>query len=308
MNKKTFITKNNGDTLEAREWNELTSYTNDIVDAVNQSNGGSGEGIPNVYVNEKGNLCIETSAELGNTKKGKINIESMDDIQIKPGDDITFYSHHREGNEDEVAIKIMNGAETDVPSDYPVKLQLNCSEINLTTKDKNLHPKDGDKAEVLDVTVNSAKSKRGYLKVRARAIDLRCEDHGGVAIQPKGNDGQGHMNKIKFEHGGGDGLEFGTFNAEKTSVFTNEYRFRRNGVIKLATRITEDSDKADVADSTTLKKYVKQEDDFYDVIDSSEATCTWADIVRYIHWAKTNNQGFFENNRGKVEADVTHRS
>lgn len=291
MNKKTFVTKNNGDTLEAREWNELTAYTNDIVDAVNQSGGGSSAGLPNVYVNEKGNLCIETSAEIGNTKKGKINIEAMDDIQIKPGDDITFYSHHREGNEDEVAIKIMNGAETDVPSDYPVKLQLNCSEINLTTKDKNLHPKDKDKAEVLDVTVNSAKSKRGYLKVRARAIDLRCEEHGGIAIQPKGNDGQGHMNKIKFEHGGGDGLEFGTFNTEKASIFTDEYRFNKDGVIKIATRQKEISDKYDGVDDTTQYKYVKQSDDFYDVIASEDPTCTWGDIVKYISWAKSNNQG-----------------
>jgi hypothetical protein len=44
------------------------------------------------------------------------------------------------------------------------------------------------------------------------------------------------MNKIKFEHGGGDGLEFGTFNTEKSSLFTDEYRFKKDGIWKMATR------------------------------------------------------------------------
>jgi hypothetical protein len=44
------------------------------------------------------------------------------------------------------------------------------------------------------------------------------------------------MNKIKFEHGGGDGLEFGTFNTEKSSLFTGEYRFNKDGIWKMATR------------------------------------------------------------------------
>jgi hypothetical protein len=34
----------------------------------------------------------------------------------------------------------------------------------------------------MNITVNSAKNTRGYLKVRAQAIDLRCEDHGGIAL------------------------------------------------------------------------------------------------------------------------------
>jgi hypothetical protein len=101
------------------------------------------------------------------------------------------------------------------------------------------------------------------------------------------------MNKIKFEHGGGDGLEFGTFNTEHTSLFTEDYRFNKNGVIKLATRTTEASDKADAHDPTTALKYVKAADDFYDNIDNTDPTCTWADIVSYISWLKSTNQGIF---------------
>jgi len=114
-----------------------------------------------LYMNDKGNLCLETTAE--NTpsgKKGKVNIESNDDIQIKPGDDIMLYGDHRgEGKTDEVSIKVMDGTGN---SDVPAKLQVNMSEITLTTKDKT-----GNDANVLDINVNRAKNTKGYLKVRA---------------------------------------------------------------------------------------------------------------------------------------------
>lgn len=274
----TYSAKSNGDVLNATEWNNLAQDVSAAVDAINNGAVGSGSS-SNVnssflYMNDKGNLCLETTAE--NTpsgKKGKINIESNDDIQLKPGDDIMLYGDHRgEGKTDEVSIKVMDGTGAD---DVPAKLQVNTSEITLTTKDKV-----GDDANVLDINVNRAKNTKGYLKVRAQAIDLRCEDHGGIALQPKGKDNQNHMNKIKFEHGGGDGLEFGTFNTEKTSIFTDEYRFNKEGVWKMATRETEVSDKADANDATTAYKYVKQSDDFYDVIDSNDAQCTTEDIIK----------------------------
>ena len=77
-------------------------------------------------------------------------------------------------------------------------------------------------------------------------------------MQPKGTDGT-FENKIKFEHGGGDGLEFGTFNTQHTSIYTGDYRFKKDGVIRLAERFTEVSDKADVNDSTTAYKYLKND-------------------------------------------------
>lgn len=242
----------------------------DYISQINVDNTAYSVGLPNIYINSKGNFNIETSAEIGNTSKGKINIESMDDIQIKPGDDIILYSHHRaEDKQDEVAVKVTDG------DDIPVKLQLNAAELVLTTKDKT-----GNNANVMDVTVNAAQNTRGYLKVRAQAIDLRSETHGGIALQPKGFDSDSHMNKIKFEHGGGDGLEFGTFNTEKTSIFTDEYRFNKDGVWKMATRVTEASDKADSGDATTALKYVKQADDFYDVINQEDVQCTTEDIIK----------------------------
>lgn len=334
----TYIEKQNGDTLNANEWNSLAQDVDAAVDAINNgaaSGGDSSEGLPNLYINEKGNLNLETSAQLGNTSKGKINIESMDDIQIKPGDDISFYSHHRTDPE-ELAVKILNGAEISATDqteieEYPVDLQLNASNVILTTKDKDITISEknkarqaagkdntADKANIMNVEIKTGvKAKKatasngqyGYLKVRANAIDLRCEDHGGIAIQPKGYDSDGNMNKIKFEHGGGDGLEFGTFNTEKSSLFTNEYRFNKNGEIYLATREYDQTYEANPKtddqgifdntptgkDATNAHKWQKQEDDFYDVIDANDPHCTWGDIVTYISWAKANNQGPWAN-------------
>lgn len=309
MNLNHNAEKQAGDSLSHAEWNALAADVNEL------GAGGAGNGGGNVTIADdtvtdpSAGVSIVTGVnqvgtakvfELTKKKKGvnttivsnnNINIEpreSVDttkggNISFKPGDDIEFCSHHRLAeNQDEVSIKVIDG------DDIPVKLQLNAAEMTLTTKDKT-----GTDANVFDINVNSGKNTKGYLKVRAQAIDLRCEDHGGIALQPKGSDGQGHMNKIKFEHGGGDGLEFGTFNTEHTSLFTGDYRFNKAGVIRLATRTTVASDKADANDSTTAYKYVKAADDFYDNIDANDPTCTWEDIVKFIAWAKTNNQGPF---------------
>ena len=62
--------------------------------------------VTNLYINEKTNLCLETSTELGGKN---INIESMKDIKLKPSDDIICYADHRVGETDEVSLKIANG-------------------------------------------------------------------------------------------------------------------------------------------------------------------------------------------------------
>ena len=275
MNLNHNTNKNTGDQLTAAEWNNLAADVNEL------GAGGAGTG-SSEYVNitSKGNVEISSPKNINIEPAGDETTNTYGDISLKPGDDIEFLSEHRPSDkQDEISLKVHNGDK------QPVKLQINASEFVLSTKDKV-----GDNANVLDVTVNSAKNTRGYLKVRAQAIDLRSESHGGIALQPKGTDGT-FENKIKFEHGGGDGLEFGTFNTQHTSLYTNDYRFKKDGIIRLATRTTVASDKADENDATTALKYVKAQDDFYDNIDANDPTCTWEDIVKYIYWAKTNNQG-----------------
>lgn len=278
MTKQNFTQKSNGDTLSASEWNNLTSYVNTAVDAINAGGGSGSAGAIDtngvVSVNSKGNTTVSASKHINIEPAYVINggEGTYGDVQIKPGDDITLESHHRAlDKRDEITIKTSNGQ--DGASKAPVKLQVIAADMTLSSKGKT------EDSNVMNVNVTTGSGK-GYLKVRAQAIDLRCEEHGGIALQPKGKDSQNHMNKIKFEHGGGDGLEFGTFNTEKTSIFTDEYRFNREGVWKMATRQTQASDKADVADDTTALKYVKQADDFYDVIAQDDEQCKTKDIIK----------------------------
>lgn len=344
MTKQTFIQKSNGDTLSAAEWNNLTSYVNTAVDAINDGGGsGSGSAIDTsgvISVSSKGNVTLGSNKNV-NVEPAWSNNEAnytgnYGDIAFKPGDDIQFCSHHREPNKrDKIVVKNMDG------SDNPVKFEMHAGEITLSTKNKALtYKKDkntgvdtsdkmfkADNAGVMDINIVTGntldsgtadeRDERGYLKVRAQAIDLRCEKHGGIALQPKGYDGDGYMNKIKFEHGGGDGLEFGTFNAEKTSIFTDEYRFNKDGIWKMAVRETTDSGK-DIIDEGTIpsgklataaKKYKKNNaannaakayadmktyeaaDDFYDFVDVEDAQTTTKDIIAT---ASAMNNDFIE--------------
>lgn len=282
MNLNHNTSKNNGDQLTATEWNNLAADVNEL--GAGGVGGGSVEGIS---ISNKGNT------EITSTKH--VNIEPVydetgaeegtyGDIQLKPGDDITLESSHRAASKkDEITVKTTNGAKPK----GPVKLQIIADGLTLSTKGSL-----SNTPNVMNVNVTDGTTK-GYLKVRAKAIDLRSETHGGIALQPKGTDGQ-FENKIKFEHGGGDGLEFGTFNTQHTSLYTTDYRFNKNGEVYLATRTPVTSDKADEKDATTAYKYVKQADDFYDVIDSNDPHCTWGDIVSIISELKTmkaNNQG-----------------
>ena len=317
MDKLNFQNKNTGDTLEAQEWNQVVGKIDELVDASNNGGGGSVTPIDTqgiLSVSSKGNVT------LGSTKN--VNIEpawdennstytgNHGDIALKSGDDIQFCSHHREPKKrDKVVVKNIDG------SDNPVKLQVVAGEIDLAVGTAN-NPKSAtrkkdktsgadttelmfktDDAKTMDLRIitgntldagtNNEREERGYLKVRAQAIDLRCEKHGGIALQPKGYDSDGNMNKIKFEHGGGDGFEFGTFNTEKTSLYTNEYRFKKDGIWKMATRTTKANSKNIYDDNTPAGKsstaalqYVKQADDFYDIITPEDAQATTEAIIK----------------------------
>lgn len=337
MTKQTFTQKSNGDTLSATEWNGLTSYVNEAVDAIN--NGGSGGATIDttgvISVSNKGNITLGSTKNINFEPAWDNNAQNYEgnygDIALKSGDDIQFCSHHREPKKrDKIVVKNIDG------SDNPVKLQVVAGEIDLAVGTEN-NPKTATKkkdkttgadtatamfnendAKVMDVRVltgvtldkntNSERDERGYLKVRAQAIDLRCEKHGGIALQPKGYDSDGNMNKIKFEHGGGDGLEFGTFNTEKSSLFTDEYRFNKNGIWKMATRTIQPSNKTIIdegtiptgKEATATYKYVKQADDFYDIIDSNDETASTNAIIKTAH---ALNDG--KNRHAKYEEKIT---
>lgn len=310
MNKLNFQAKKDGDILQAQEWNQVANKIDELVENANNGGGGGGTPIDTsgvITVNSKGNTTVSATkhvniepAYVSNGGEG-----TYGDVQIKPGDDITLESHHRIlDKRDEITIKTSNGQ--DEPNKAPVKLQFIASDMTLSTKGKKVSQGSNDSANVMNLNVTTGSGK-GYLKVRAQAIDLRCEEHGGIALQPKGYDGDGNMNKIKFEHGGGDGLEFGTFNTEKSSLYTDEYRFKKDGVWKMATRTTTPNTKTSTGDNTpvgktptTQDKYVKQADDFYDIIDSEDETATTKSIIKTAH---ALNDG--KNRHSKYEEKIT---
>ena len=332
--------KNSGDPVSYEEWNALASDVNQLAEMVETGEGVGSGGTTVVDTNGLISKNVKGNLTLGSNSIKNINIEpgypySQDntkygDIALKPGDDIQFASHHREPKKrDKIVVKNIDG------SDNPVKLQIVAGEIDFAVGTEN-NPKTAtkkkdkttgadtaeamfkvDDAKTMDIRIltgvtldpntNNERDERGYLKVRAQAIDLRCEKHGGIALQPKGYDGDGNMNKIKFEHGGGDGLEFGTFNAEKTSIFTDEYRFKKNGIWKMATRETIANTKTIYDDntpsgktSTAALKYVKQNDDFYDIIDVNDEQCTTNDLIKTAH--AFNNS---KNRHAKYEEKTT---
>lgn len=401
LNHKT--TFQDGDAIHASDWNKLAADVNELG-----SNGNNGEGTDSHVVfdsENKHNLTIQTTSNdqyesEGELKGGKINIEPISDLQIKPGDDITLYAHHRDvSNRDQVLVKVATEAQffksgnEEKTKDTPAKLRLNTGDISITNGDnktvilveikdtykgtpdyyittdfaeglfisgyiyndqlinnklntigENYKLYDGEnnntsvtntdvKKDIIGCKVGKTRVIKcvsggttkyykftkvsnddgitnisiedsegyGYLKLRAQSIDLRCEEHGGIALQPKGydnpdgekfeedptiteqdiqNEDVRFMNKIKFEHGGGDGLEFATFNTRKTSIYTDEYRFNKDGIWKMATRTKEVSDKYDGVDETTHYKYQKQSDDFYDIISQQDETCKTQDIIK----------------------------
>lgn len=361
--------KSTGQKLLATEFNALKNKTNEIVDHINNESQGGGGGTPVdtsgvISVSNKGNVTLGSSKNVNiepawDNKNPQGYAGNYGDIALKPGDDIQFCSHHREPKKrDKVVVKNIDD------SDNPVKLQMVAGEIELAVGTKN-NPKTATRKKnkltgldseepmfksgddkVLDVKIltgttleegtENERDERGYLKVRAQAVDIRCEKHGGIALQPKGYDSDGHMNKIKFEHGGGDGLEFGTFNTEKTSIYTDEYRMKKSGIWKMATRETEASGK-DIVDeregglqglpATGALKYKKNNaannsaksaadlktyepaDDFYDFVDTEDPQTTTEAIIKTA--AALNNE-FIETSLSakknlKISASSTYK-
>lgn len=201
-----------------------------------------------IGLNSKGNLSVESLSK-------HVNLEAKQAIQLKPTTSIIVDTsrkiHLNKDNEAEVNIKY---------DDY-------------------------DKDRESGASYADDDDRFGYLKLNARAIDLRCNEHGGIAAQSCGIDGNGNENKIKFESSrkvsandtipsdlrrnsptygtyyaaeGGKGVEFGTFNNEHTSLFTKDYRFNQDGKVFSVTR-------KPIVTTANKSDYPTQGDDFKDV-------------------------------------------
>ena len=132
MNKLNFTSKNNGDVLNASEWNAVVSKTDELVQAVNDGavSGGGSSSTP-VAIDTSGVVSVNSNGNTIISSTKHINLEpayvvdggdgTYGDVQIKPGDDITLESHHRaEDKRDEITIKTSNGQSGSAKA--PVKL------------------------------------------------------------------------------------------------------------------------------------------------------------------------------------------
>ena len=203
-----------------------------------------------IELNDKGNLAIESLSK-------HLNLESAQGIQIKPTTTIIFDSSRRIANN--------KGNEINVEAKF--------DDFDKRT-DAEYAGKDGS---------NEAYAE---LKIKSRNLDLRCQDHGGIALQIAGQDGHGNENKIKFESDrtspigstgtyngeGGKGLEFGTFNNEHASLFCGDYRFKGDANVYGVTR------GAIETTSSGKMDYPTQGDDFKDIKDENKKA-TWYDII-----------------------------
>ena len=211
--------------------------------------GNTNPALEGLLINAKGNLELNSALAGG----GKVNLVSQGAIQIKTGVDedlkgepLQLDCERRvlESDKYEYGVKVCNG--TLPNSSRVVSMKLNTAELTLDTQ--NTYTGSFDPEE-LQVKFRNDKWNGGqqigitgpiYAKMKARAFDFRCYDHGGIALQIAGADSSGKENKIKFESDrtsaigatptyckeGGKGLEFGTFNNEHTSLYTGDYRFK----------------------------------------------------------------------------------
>lgn len=251
--------------------------------------GSSNPAFEGIYINPSNNFEINAGAAGGE----KLNLVAGDAIQIKPGDGEPLQLDCEQNLIDlnEFGVKVCNGSMS--KNSRVVGLKLNAAEVTLDTQKVNTTEFD---PEELQVKFRNDKWNGGeqvgitgpiYAKMKARAFDFRCYDHGGIAFQIAGADGAGKENKIKFESDrtseigatpvyckeGGKGLEFGTFNNEHTSLYTGDYRFKGDAKVYGVTRNTP------VLNSNGKIDYPTQGDDFKDVINASTPNASWNEII-----------------------------
>ena len=267
----------------------LSGATKEELLANAGGSGSSNQALNGLYVNASNNLELNAGAAGGE----KLNLVADDAIQIKPGDGEPLQLDCEKNLVDvnEYGVKVCNG--TLPKATRVVGLKLNAAELTLDTQKANTAEFEPDE---FNIKIRNDKWNGGecvgstgpiYAKVKARAFDFRCHDHGGIALQIAGHDNAGNENKIKFESDrtsvpgatatyckeGGKGLEFGTFNNEHASLYTGDYRFKGDANVFGVTRNTP------VLDSKGKTDYPTQGDDFKDVIDANTPRATWNDII-----------------------------
>lgn len=239
-----------GHPVEAKQLNPVATIGSDSVNLDGETGPVivfvNGTSRGRVKLNDKGNMSVESDEK-------HVNIEAKKGIQFKPTTNITFDSSRR----------------MDAGKGNEVHLQF------LDDDHDEDNPDHGHDEE-----------EYAAVKYEGRSHDIRCYEHGGIALQIAGEDSTSKENKVKFESDrtnsisenvgqyngeGGKGMEFGTFNNLHSSLFTKDYRFNKNGKVYAVTRGA-----LETVDGKT--DYPTQSDDFKDIIDN-DLGATWEEII-----------------------------
>ena len=250
-------------------------------------------GLSHIGLSSKGN--VEISTEAGQ----KLNIETGDNIALKPNGNLQFDNDHYANTADKDEFKLKA-----ICADKDKVVGFNVEAGGLKFLTKAASALFGWNPDEFKLKFQKTKDTWAKLKLSAASIDLRGRSTGpgtggGIAVQIASTDSHGKENKFKIETDrkvdvdatasasdyngeGGMGIEIGTINSQYTSLYTKEYRFKGNAPIFGVTR-------GSVEETETGKwDYPTQEDDSKD-IKNDDSPVTWNDVIAAVKYLKGQN-------------------
>lgn len=247
-------------------------------------------------------LTSKGNIEISSPDGGKINIESADNIAMKPVGKVQFDTNHQldstgAAKTDEFEVAVINDKKTKVQG-----LKLNTAGLKFVTDGADTaNGWDPNLFKMLFKKTTGATDTYAKVNMHGASFDFRARSTGkgtggGIAVQIAGVDSDIHANKFKIETDqtadvtaeqseaihcgeGGKGIEIGTINPLMTSLYTKDYRFRGDAPIYGVTRgaVQVIGDKTD---------YPTQADDSKDII-SDDDPITWNDLIAAVKYLKS---------------------
>lgn len=218
----------------------------------------------------------------------KINLESGDNIAIKPMGNLQHDTAHYANDADKNEFKMKAICDSkDAVEGYNIE----AAGVKFITKKADTSRGWDPLKWVLKIQKSASEWSKGVM--HAASWDIRARSTGkgtggGIAVQIAGIDSDYHCNKFKIEtdqiadvdaaqseeiHNGegGKGIEIGTINPLFTSLYTSTYRFRGDSPIYGVRR-------GDLVTVDGKTDYPTQPDDSKDIINDDDPI-TWNDLI-----------------------------
>lgn len=260
-------------------------------------------------------LTTKGNIQITSPSGGKINIESEDNIALKPVGKVQFDTNHQLDSEgaakpDEFEVAVINDKKSKVEG-----LKINTAGLKFVTEGADSdNGWDANLFKMLFKKTTGSTDTYAKVNMHGASFDLRARSTGkgtggGIAVQIAGVDSDVHANKFKIETDqiadvtteqceeihcgeGGKGIEIGTINPLMTSLYTASYRFKFDAPLYGVTRgaVQAIGDKMD---------YPTQADDSKDIINEDQEAdpLTLKKLYRLYWWAIS--EGFNPNSEDK---------